>query len=140
MRPGEVVDRRGTVLGTHTGFPCYTIGQREGLGISVGHPVYVTAIDPKANRIVVGERREAYSREFQVAGLRWFIQAPHKKIAAKVRIRYNHKEAAAQVVPQGAGARVVFARPQFAVTPGQSAVFYGRDIVMGGGIIEKVTG
>ena len=140
VQPGQIVDSRGKVLGMHRGVAYYTIGQRQGLGLALGYPVFVTAIDLRTNSIVVGTRVQACSKEFIVRQVCWAVKAPHKKIAAKVRIRYNHREAKACVVPAGRKARVVFNQPQFAVTPGQSAVFYDRDRVLGGGIIERVAG
>jgi tRNA-specific 2-thiouridylase len=137
LRPGPVVDTGGKVLGEHRGAAFYTIGQREGLGIAVGYPVYVTRIDFLTNTITVGSREDACSREFLVKDVS-FIGPSQKKVALKVRIRYNHKESSARIAPVGSRIKVSFSRRQFAVTPGQSAVFYRRDQVLGGGIIDEV--
>lgn len=137
-RPGVFVNRENKVLGAHKGVAFYTIGQREGLGIALGYPAYVTAIDPKSNTIVLGAKEDALSREFFVTEA-CFPHGPlKKKVAARVRIRYNHKEAPAEIIPAGRKYKIILKSPQFAVTPGQSAVFYDGDIVLGGGIIEKV--
>ncbi|MBU1125157.1 MAG: tRNA 2-thiouridine(34) synthase MnmA [Candidatus Omnitrophica bacterium] len=133
--PGPIVDTKGNLLGTHRGIAFYTIGQREGLGIARGFPVYVTAIHAKKNEIVVGSAEEAAKRAFVVTQVHFVASALKKKVAAKVRIRYNHKEMPAEVIPISEGLEIRFKRPQFAVTPGQSSVFYDGDTVLGGGII-----
>lgn len=137
IMPGPVVDSQGNVLGRHKGIAFYTIGQREGLGIAKGHPLYITNIDAKNNEIVVGTKEEACRSEFLVQEPHFILEAPKKKVEVKVKIRYNHKEEPAEVAPIGNKIRVKFLRPQFAITPGQSAVFYDRDTVLGGGIIDK---
>ncbi len=137
ISPGLVVDNQGKILGQHKGAPFYTIGQRQGLGIALGYPVYVTRIDPKTNRITVGRKGEAEIREFLVREPHFIFKPIKKKIALRVRIRYNHKEAAAEILPCGSKIKVCFKKPQFAITPGQSAVFYNKNILVGGGIIDK---
>lgn len=137
-RPGMIVDKQGKVLGQHRGIAFYTVGQREGLGIALGYPAYIIKIDPKENRIVLGRKEDAYKREFFVKDVH-FIGGPiKKKVVLKVRIRYNHKEAPADIMPLAKGIKIIFKKPQFAITPGQSAVFYCNDMVVGGGIIDKV--
>ncbi len=138
FKPGEVVDRQGNVLGQHKGIAYYTIGQREGLGIARGYPIYITGIDPRANRIIVGTKEEVYKSGFLVREPHFVLKPIKKKVALKVRIRYNHKEALAEVSPLGNNLEVKFLKPQFAITPGQSAVFYDKNILLGGGIIDKV--
>jgi len=140
IRPGDFIDNDGKVLGRHKGILFYTIGQRQGLGIAMGYPVYVIRIDVGSNRITVGSREEACKKEFFVKDAHFSCRPFKKKIEIKVKIRYNHKESAASVYPERAGLRVCFKQPQFAVTPGQSAVFYSMSTVLGGGIIEKVLG
>lgn len=137
IRPGPIVDLQGKILGRHKGCAFYTIGQRQGLGLAFGYPAYVIEIDHKNNRIVIGRKADAYKKEFMVKGVRFFCRSK-EEIAAKVKIRYNHTEQWAQIYPQKSGMRVIFKKPQFAVTPGQSAVFYDRDLVLGGGIIDEV--
>lgn len=139
FQPGPIVDKEGNLLGQHKGIAFYTIGQREGLGIARGYPVYIIAINPKENKIIVGKKEDAYCAEFLIRNPHFILEpARKKKIAVRVRIRYNHKEAPAQVFSRDGMLRVKFKRPQFAVTCGQSAVFYQRDKVLGGGIIDKV--
>jgi tRNA-specific 2-thiouridylase len=138
IKPGPIVDRQGNILGQHEGTAYYTVGQRQGLRVAKGYPIYICEIDAKNNRIVVGRKEEAYQQEFLVVHPR-FAKAPlKKKVALKVKIRYNHNEVLAELIPQGNKIRVKLSSPQFAVTPGQSAVFYQKDKVIGGGIIEKV--
>lgn len=147
LRPGKIIDKSGRVLGIHKGVSLYTIGQREGLGISAAEPLYVASIEPRKKLITVGPRQDCFKSELIVSKAH-FISGPVKKeIALNVKIRYNHKESEARVTPQAglpagkAGKiKIRFKKPQFAVTPGQSAVFYKNDRVLGGGIIEKVTG
>ncbi|MCX5695492.1 MAG: tRNA 2-thiouridine(34) synthase MnmA [Candidatus Omnitrophica bacterium] len=153
MKPGPVVDTQGNIVGQHKGIAYYTIGQREGLGIAKGYPVYITRIDPKTNKIFIGSKEDASKREFIIKELHYALKAPiKKKVAFKVKIRYNHKEAEARIIPSGkkatghkavvwppiAKAKIVFKKPQFAITPGQSAVFYRENRVLGGAIIDKV--
>jgi len=138
IKAGPVVDKKGNVLGQHKGIACYTIGQREGLRIALGYPVYVIDIDPKKNKITVGRKEDAYSDAFLVGKPHFILKPLKKKVALNVRIRYNHKEAGAEVMPFGNQIKVRFRKPEFAITCGQSAVFYDRDIVLGGGIIDKV--
>lgn len=137
FKPGLIVNKEGVVLGRHKGIALYTIGQREGLGIAVGQPLYIMNIDRRVNNITVGMKEDAYSRAFTAKDLFFINKPPKKKVEAKVRIRYNHKEAPAQIHIQQGRAAVYFKKPQFAVTPGQSAVFYMKDTVLGGGIIER---
>jgi tRNA-uridine 2-sulfurtransferase len=138
VKPGELVDKDGNIFGLHQGVSFYTIGQRQGLGIAKGYPLYVTQINAKNNRVTVGLRQDAYKSELLVGNPHFLIEPFKKKVEIKVRIRYNHQEAQAVVFPGQRKQRVVFKQPQFAITPGQSAVFYDRDIVLGGGIIQKV--
>ncbi|MBU1905666.1 MAG: tRNA 2-thiouridine(34) synthase MnmA [Candidatus Omnitrophica bacterium] len=138
IKPGDIVDAGGNKLGSHKGIAFYTIGQREGLGIAKGYPLYISRIDSKKNQIIVGPREGALSREFLVKQPNFILNPIKKKIALKVRIRYNHKEEAAEVSLQNSKLKVKYKEPQFAITPGQSAVFYDQDSVVGGGIIDKV--
>lgn len=134
--PGEIVDGEDNPLGKHGGICFYTVGQRTGLGIAKGYPLYVIKIDTKKNQIIVGNKEDAYTKEFLVKQSH-FITSPIKnKVVLKVKIRYNHQEAPAEVEPLNRRLIVRFNKPQFAVTPGQSAVFYDHNRVIGGGIIE----
>jgi len=137
--PGDIVDTSGKRLGTHRGIIYYTVGQRKGLGISSSRPLYVKMIDPDSNTIIVGDKKEVYSHRL-IAGNLNLIGKERIDGASRfnVKIRLNHKDAPATVYPSGDGKiRVVFDEPQLAITPGQSAVIYDGDTVIGGGIIES---
>jgi tRNA-specific 2-thiouridylase len=138
-RPGPILDRQGNILGEHQGISFYTIGQRRGLGISAGKPLYVTAIDQKRNAIVVGTKEEVYGDELIVSRLNWIaLERLGQPTKVKAKIRYRHKEAEAMISPLNKDkVHVKFKKPQMAIAPGQAAVFYNGDIMIGGGIIEK---
>jgi tRNA-specific 2-thiouridylase len=138
LKPGYLVDKHGVILGRHKGIPFYTIGQRQGLGIAKGYPVYVTQIKTRNNQIIVGSRDDACKSEFLVKDVHLLGSPFKKKVEINVKIRYNHKESLASVHPLRGRLKICFKQPQFAITPGQSAVFYQKDTVLGGGIIEKV--
>jgi tRNA-specific 2-thiouridylase len=137
---GEVVSTDGRVMGEHTGVQNFTVGQRKGLGMATGSPLYVIAIDPAKNQVVVGEDRELFRRRFRVRDVNWIRPlAAGDALDAHVKIRHNHPGAAARVEAHDTGAAVVeFAEPQRAITPGQAAVFYVDDEVVGGGWIAQV--
>jgi len=134
LTPGDVIDYSGRKLGTHRGYLNYTVGQRKGLGIPAGSPLYVLKIDATNNRIVVGTRKHAYKKRIDVKLIVWRLKS--KSVRVNVRIRYRHTAAPANVVVDGSIAHVEFDTPQFAPTPGQLAAFYDGDIIVGGGIIE----
>lgn len=138
IKPGKVIDKTGRILGQHKGVAYYTIGQREGLGIAAPHPLYITKLDAEKNEITVGKKEDACSREFLVKDPHYIWQPIKKRVVVRVKIRYNHKEALAEILPFKNKLKVKFRHPQFAVTPGQSAVFYEKDEVLGGGIIDRV--
>jgi tRNA-specific 2-thiouridylase len=138
IRPGLVVDSRGNTLGRHKGICFYTIGQREGLGIAAGWPLYITGIDAKRNLITVGKKDEVFKKEFLIRDPHFILMPIKKKIVAATRIRYNHREARSEILLCKKNAKVCFSQPQFAITPGQAAVFYDKDTVLGGGVIEEV--
>jgi tRNA-specific 2-thiouridylase len=134
--PGDIVDREGRVLGRHRGIARYTVGQREGLGLALGRPLYVLEIDPAANRITVGEDRELLAGACLVEGVNWVPERPRGEVRCLVRIRHRHPGAAARIKLLSKNrAEVRFDGPQRAVTPGQSAVFYRGGVVLGGGVI-----
>lgn len=135
--PGEIVTTAGEVLGMHQGIHRYTVGQRKGLGISAADPLYVVQVDAKNNRVVVGGRDDLLRREMIVRRVNWIafdeLTAP---VRAAVKIRSRAEEAPAVLSRQDDGSVLVtFDEPQRAVTPGQAAVFYDGDIVVGGGWI-----
>ena len=136
---GEIVDLRGNVLGAHDGVEFYTIGQRKGLGISAPKPLYVIELDAANNRVVVGEESALERDEFVVDRCNWIpFDTPPEQIEASVKIRYHHPGAPATVLPLGGGrATVKLKVPQRAITPGQAAVFYQDDLVVGGGWIAR---
>jgi tRNA-uridine 2-sulfurtransferase len=132
---GEIVDTNGNVLGRHEGLHRYTIGQRRGLGFAAGKPMYVVAIDRLRNRLVVGADHSLHRTLAEVRDANWIAFAePPKSVTAMVRVRNRHEPAEAEITPLDAKhARVEFREPQRAVTPGQAAVFYSGDLVLGGG-------
>ncbi len=136
--PGEIVNDRGEVLGQHQGTAYCTIGQRHGLAVATGRPLYVMMIEPEGNKIVLGSERQLYSRTVGVAELGWVTGNPpleHLSVAGKIRYRSREAEAALSVRRDRGEVR--FARPQRAVTPGQAIVFYRGEEVLGGGTIES---
>ena len=133
LREGEIVDLKGRVLGRHRGTINYTVGQRRGLGLGNG-PWYVARIDAEANCLVVARESDVRRREFAIDRTNWFVDPPDRPLSCAVKIRYQIGEIPCSVEPGGGGFRVVLKVPQI-VTPGQSAVFYDRDLVLGGGII-----
>lgn len=136
MSPGPVRDRAGRRLGTHRGLIRYTVGQRRGLGFAAGRPLYVVALEPETNTIVVGGDKELWRRDLIVAGVNWLRDEPPAAFRARVRIRSRHRPAPALLAPLPGGAwRVLFDEPQRAITPGQAAVFFEGDVVLGGGWI-----
>ena len=137
--PGEIVDLRGRVLGRHNGIEFYTIGQRRGLGITTPKPVYVIELDAANNRVVVGDDATLDRDEFTVERCNWIpFDELAQPIEVTTKIRYNHPGTAATVTPAGQGvAKVKLHVPQRAITPGQAAVFYQDDVVVGGGWITR---
>jgi len=135
---GDIVTTTGEVLGRHHGLHHFTVGQRRGLGISVARPMYVVALDRPRNRLVVGDDCELRSATCEVRDVNWIPYAhPDTPVSAKVRIRNRHEPADAEITPLSAStARVTFRDPQRAITPGQAAVFYSGEQVLGGGWIK----
>ncbi len=136
---GDTVDADGKVLGQHQGIHHYTIGQRKGLGIAAAQALYVIGLDAGRNRVIVGDRTCATQSECTVGRVNWVsISAPTAPIRASAQIRYRSPAVPANVIPlEGDRMKLVFDEPQFSITPGQAAVFYDGDIVLGGGIIER---
>ncbi|MCM8791684.1 MAG: tRNA 2-thiouridine(34) synthase MnmA [Candidatus Omnitrophica bacterium] len=135
IKEGEIVDKDGNVLGRHRGICFYTFGQREGLGLS-GGPFYIIKLDKEKNQIVVGRKEDVYTQRFFVKDPHFINEPIKNKIVLGVKIRYNHKQVPAEIFPKSGYLEIRFFEPQSAVTPGQSAVFYKDDIVVGGGVIE----
>jgi tRNA-specific 2-thiouridylase len=136
---GDIVDLSGKVLGKHAGIHHYTIGQRKGIGIAAPDPLYVVKLDPVTNRVIVGDRESAVSDDCTVARMNWVsIPEPSAPIRAEVQVRYRSPAVPVNVIPlDNHRARLVFDEPQFSITPGQAAVLYDGETVLGGGIIER---
>lgn len=137
--PGNFVDKEGKILGRHRGITHYTIGQRKRLGLSMGHPVFVSGIRPQTNEVVIGESEDLFSTELWCSHLnRMACEEFRENMAVTAKIRYNHGGAACRIYkvsPDGACCR--FQEPQRAITPGQAVVFYREGMVLGGGTIEE---
>ncbi len=136
---GDIVDQGGKVLGQHQGIHHYTIGQRKGLGIAAAEPLYVIELDPVMNRVVVGNRASAGRPECTVGRLNWVsIAEPRVPMRAQVQVRYRTKAVPVTAIPlEEARIKLVFDEPQFGITPGQAAVLYDGEVLLGGGIIER---
>jgi tRNA-specific 2-thiouridylase len=139
-RPGVILNEKGDILGNHRGILSYTTGQRKRLGISAKEPLYVIAIEPEKNAIIVGTKEKALGDELIATNLNWItITKLTQPITVKARIRYRHKEAEAEVMPLTENnIYVKFKESQLAITPGQAIVFYHGNTVIGGGTIESV--
>lgn len=135
---GELVTPDGQVVGEHRGVHRFTVGQRRRLGVAKGEPLYVIATDPATQRVMVGRGEELLRREMRVREVNWIsIAAPKAAVHGEVKIRNRHEAASATITPLGTDrVEVVFGEPQRAITPGQAAVFYRGDLVLGGGWIE----
>lgn len=136
---GSIVDSGGRVLGRHGGVHRFTVGQRKGLGVSAGTPLYVLSLDASARQVVVGSRDDLGRAECTASGVNWTAGVrPEGRLRVTARIRHRHADAPATVVADdsGAHASIAFDTPQFAVTPGQAVVFYDGDEVLGGGWIN----
>ena len=140
LEPGAFVDREGTVLGTHQGLARYTIGQRKGLGLAMGHPVFVTALRPETNEVVIGENEDLFTDSLSAVQVNFMGLAPEEVKNGPVRglgkIRYAHKGTPCTVMFEGENRlRVTFDEPVRAVTPGQSLVLYEEDHILLGATI-----
>lgn len=145
-RPGPILFKDGTRLGTHSGVYRFTIGQRRGLGISHPRPLYVIGLDVARNAVTVGFREDLYSRGLVAERVNWISgSVPREPLSLEVKIRSQHRPVAAELTLEeperegeaGRRARVIFAEPQMAVTPGQAAVFYRGEQLLGGGWIAQ---
>jgi len=136
LTPGDIVDVSGTVLGRHDGYGRFTIGQRRGLRVAAGVPMYVTKIDPDTAMVTIGPRDEVMSRHLKASRANWHCDPP-QQFSATVQIRYNHPGARAEVRLTGDETfEVEFHEPVSAITPGQAAVIYDGDRMLGGGWID----
>jgi tRNA-specific 2-thiouridylase len=135
---GYFVDKEGKILGQHKGYPFYTIGQRKGLDIALGKPAYVTAIDPDTNTVVLGDEEDLEKEDMRVARINWIkYEGLTGEVEAITKIRYKDKGSLSTLTPVGNEVSVRFFEKAKGIAPGQSAVFYEGDDVMGGGIIQR---
>jgi tRNA-specific 2-thiouridylase len=138
VSPGEIVDSAGSVIGRHAGVHRFTVGQRRGLGIAAGTPMYVLRLEPASSRVIVGTKAELGGTTLTASAVNWIAGAPPPSACrVTARIRHRHRDAAASLTPNGdTRVEVVFDEPQLAITPGQAVVFYDGEDVIGGGWIE----
>ena len=136
-KKGNIVNSKGEILGKHTGLYNYTIGQRKGLGISYKVPLFVLGFNKAKNEVIVGEEKELYKKEITVSDINLLlVDKIEETMEVDVKTRYSSKVAKAKIEQDGENIKVTFDEPQRAITPGQSAVFYVGDIVLGGGKIK----
>jgi tRNA-specific 2-thiouridylase len=140
ISPGPILNLKGEKLGEHKGIPFYTVGQRRGLGIARAKPLYVLRIEPEENAIYVAENEELLQSSFVVKDVNWIaLENLVKETECEIKIRYQHVPQKGVIYPLTQDEVMVkFNRPERAITPGQSAVFYQGDMVVGGGVIERV--
>lgn len=140
IKKGKFVDTRGEVLGNHQGITHYTVGQRKGLGLALGYPAYVVAIDPVKNQVVIGRDEDVYQKGLWARDNNFIaIASLEGPMEVQAKIRYGAEPAPALITPGEEGRVLVkFQQPQRAITPGQSVVYYRDDLVIGGGIIDEV--
>jgi len=139
FKAGPILDRSGNVLGRHRGISLFTIGQRKGMGIAARQPLYVLAIDAERNAVIVGNDEDLLQKKLIASRVNWIsVPGLDRPLLVKAKIRYRHQEASAVVIPAREGTiEVEFKKPQRAVTPGQSVVFYNGDVVVGGAVIDS---
>jgi tRNA-specific 2-thiouridylase len=140
-KPGAIVTTKGEKVGQHSGLPFYTLGQRGGIGLGGNGPYYVVDKDLKKNRLIVTndpQDQTLWRKEFTVSNLTWTGKPPKFPLRAGVVIRYHHPDYKARIVKSGKNLKVVYDKPQRAITPGQAAVIYKGSELLGGGVIEKI--
>jgi len=136
-RDGVILNERGRIVGRHAGVHRFTVGQRKGLGLSAGAPLYVLELRPAERQVVVGPKASLERTTLTASGVNWIVDTPADRLRVTAQIRHRHQPAPAIVRSIGdARAQLVFDAPQIAITPGQAVVFYDRDVVVGGGWIE----
>ncbi|WP_448864956.1 tRNA 2-thiouridine(34) synthase MnmA [Clostridium sp.] len=136
---GNFVDKYGNILGRHKGITHYTVGQRKGLNLALGHPVFVTEIRPETNEVVIGENEDVFSKRLTCRNLNWMAieELGDQEMRVSAKIRYSHKGASCMIRKIGEDrVECLFDEPQRAATPGQAVVFYDGEYVVGGGTIE----
>lgn len=136
---GEIVDSSGRVLGRHGGVHLFTVGQRQGLGVATGRRLYVVAIEPASNRVIVGSEQELQCSRLQLVDVSWLLpEDPAAEVSCMIQVRSRHRPVSGHVTPKGGGdAEVVLHEPAVAPAPGQAAVFYAGTRVLGGGWIRS---
>jgi len=135
--PGDIVDTKGHILGRHHGLHLFTVGQRRGINCPALQPYYVVQIDTNKNRLIVGIKKDLLSSSCKVNKINWIIEKPSSPLDVDIRVRYRHKAVRSRLIPDGStSATIIFETPQSAVTPGQGAVFYKGNEVIGGGWID----
>jgi tRNA-specific 2-thiouridylase len=133
--PGEIVDNGGRTLGRHAGVVDFTVGQRRGIGVSAPTPLYVTEVRPAQKQVVVGRRKDLEVREVRIGNLNWFLD---REEVDSVQVRYNSAPVSCEIEDVGDGeVRARLAEPVIGIAPGQSAVFYKGDRVVGGGVVRR---
>ena len=137
LQPGSIVTSKGEIVGSHEGFANYTVGQRKGLGGGRGDPFYVIEIRPSTREVVIGTEEQCFQPGVQVGNLNWLTNTPTVNSELGIQIRYRGNDVPAKVLSIGKSIVLEFEKPQRAVTPGQSAVFYSGDQVIGGGRIQS---
>jgi tRNA-uridine 2-sulfurtransferase len=136
-KPGDIVDLEGKILGRHNGLHLFTIGQRRGINCPASEPYYVVQINISKNRLVVGLKKDLLSSSCRVTEINWIIEKPSSPLDVHTRLRYRHRPVRSKLIPDGStSATNIFEIPQSAITPGQGAVFYKGDEVIGGGWID----
>ncbi|MCR4442042.1 MAG: tRNA 2-thiouridine(34) synthase MnmA [Peptococcaceae bacterium] len=140
IKPGYFLDTKGKVIGKHKGLPYYTVGQRKGLGLAMGYPAYVVALDPENNNVIVGREEEIYREGLRARDNNFIaLESLKQELDVEAKIRYGAEPARAVISPEEDGRVCVrFLQPQRAITPGQSVVYYRGDLVVGGGVIDEV--
>jgi tRNA-specific 2-thiouridylase len=137
LQPGDIVDTEGKILGRHKGLACYTIGQRQGLGLASDRRLYVIRLDAENNRLVAGSQEQLFTSRLFASQISWISgKAPEKADNITAKVRYKSPEVGANLYLDEDTAEVSFIQPQRAIAPGQSIVFYRGEEVLGGGIIE----
>jgi tRNA-uridine 2-sulfurtransferase len=137
LRAGNFIDASGKVIGKHDGYGRFTIGQRRGTGVAAGHPVYVTDINPQTAEVTIGEKKDLLAAGLIADGANWHVDVP-AEFEATIKIRYNHRGASGRVIITGKDTfEVRFDKPVEAVTPGQAAVVYSDNCLLGGGYIKE---
>lgn len=138
VRPGDILDTRGRVVGRHAGHQHFTIGQRRGVGVAMGYPIYVVHRDPAANTVTVGSREDLLAHGCTASGANWLIDPPDHWRPCQAKVRYNSRPSPAQIRATGPDTlEVRFDEPLSAVTPGQAVVCYDGEEVLGGGWIDQ---